>query len=33
VADVPHADVIAPQNQDIRLLRSHNLFLPFARIL
>src|SRR4029077_8150987 len=29
VADVPCTDVIAPEDQDIRLLCSHDLFLPF----
>jgi hypothetical protein len=28
VADIPGADVIAPEDQDIRLLCSHDLFLP-----
>src|SRR5436190_20355989 len=28
IADIPCADVITPENQDIRLFCSHDLFLP-----
>ena len=30
VTDIPHADVIAPEDQDIGLLCSHDLFLPLV---
>src|SRR5207244_3035567 len=33
VTDIPHADVIAPENQDVRLLCSHDLFLPLIDFL
>jgi hypothetical protein len=31
VADVPHADVVTPEDQDVWLLYSHGVFLPRVR--